>query len=91
VLNTPAHHRVHHASNEACLDRNFGSVLIVFDRLFGTFAEAPEGETLEYGLKGRAPTNNPVRIALGEWGHLFRDVARARGLRQRLLVLLGPP
>lgn len=91
VLNTPAHHRVHHASNEACLDRNFGSVLIVFDRLFGTFGRAPEGETLEYGLKGREPSNNPFRIALGEWGYLLRDVARARGLRRRLAVLLGPP
>lgn len=46
VLNTPAHHRVHHASNASCLDRNYGGVLIVFDRLFGTFAEAPEHEPL---------------------------------------------
>ncbi|WOH54783.1 sterol desaturase family protein [Bradyrhizobium sp. sBnM-33] len=44
VLNTPAHHRVHHASNEPCLDKNFGGMLIIFDRLFGTFAEAPAQE-----------------------------------------------
>src|SRR5581483_2365803 len=41
VLNTPRHHHVHHAANEVCLDRNFGGILIVFDRLFGTFAGAP--------------------------------------------------
>lgn len=91
VLNTPAHHRVHHASNDRCLDKNYGSVLIVFDRLFGTFATAPAGEALRYGLKGRAQSNNPFQIALGEWMHLMRDVARARGLRQRLRTILRAP
>src|SRR5215468_401320 len=52
VLNTPRHHHVHHASNDPCLDKNFGSVLIVFDRLFGSFAEAPVDEPLRFGLKG---------------------------------------
>jgi sterol desaturase/sphingolipid hydroxylase (fatty acid hydroxylase superfamily) len=46
VLNTPAHHRVHHASNEHCLDKNFGGIFIIWDRLFGTFAEAPRDEKL---------------------------------------------
>jgi sterol desaturase/sphingolipid hydroxylase (fatty acid hydroxylase superfamily) len=91
VLNTPNHHRVHHASNEACLDRNYGSVLIVFDRLFGTFAAAPAGAPLRFGVKGRMASNNPFRIALGEWVYLLRDFARARGFVQRLRVLVGPP
>lgn len=91
LLNTPRHHRVHHASNEGCLDRNYGSTLIVFDRLFGTFAVAPEGEPLRYGLKGRAPSTNPFTIALGEWVHLFRDVAAAHGWRRRLRILFGTP
>lgn len=91
ILNTPRHHRVHHASNETCLDRNYGSVLIVFDRLFGTFATAPDDEALAYGLKGREPSNNPVRIALGEWGHLLHDVRRAKGLANKLRVLWSPP
>jgi sterol desaturase/sphingolipid hydroxylase (fatty acid hydroxylase superfamily) len=91
VLNTPNHHRVHHASNEACLDRNYGSVLIVFDRLFGTFAAPPAGEPLRFGVKGRMASNNPFRIALGEWVYLLRDFARARGFVQRLRVLVGPP
>jgi sterol desaturase/sphingolipid hydroxylase (fatty acid hydroxylase superfamily) len=91
VLNTPAHHRVHHACNDRCLDRNYGSVLILFDRLFGTFAAAPGDEVLRFGLKGRAPTNNPLAIAFGEWRRLAVDTWRASGLRRKLEVLFGPP
>jgi sterol desaturase/sphingolipid hydroxylase (fatty acid hydroxylase superfamily) len=91
LLNTPAHHRVHHACNEACLDKNYGSVLIVFDRLFGTFAAPPQGEPLRFGLKGRVASHNPIAIALGEWRHLFADTARAKGVRTKLKVLLGAP
>jgi sterol desaturase/sphingolipid hydroxylase (fatty acid hydroxylase superfamily) len=91
VLNTPRHHRVHHASNEACLDKNYGNVLIVFDRLFGTFAEKPAGEELRFGLKGRTLGSNPLAIAFSEWGHLGRDVVRAKGLRKRIALLFGPP
>lgn len=91
VLNTPLHHRVHHASNEPCLDRNYGNVLIVFDRLFGTFATPPANEPLAFGVKGRQPSNNPFAIALGEWGWLFRDVRKARGVKNRLKTLFGPP
>lgn len=91
VLNTPRHHRVHHATNDTCLDRNYGNVLIVFDRVFGTFANVPADEPLRFGLKGRSPTNHPLRIALGEWGILLRDVAAVRGLRAKMKVLLSPP
>ncbi len=91
VLNTPRHHRVHHACNEACLDTNYGSTLIIFDRLFGTFAQAPPNEAMRFGLKGRAPSNNPVAIALSEWKHLIVDLWRASGLSRKLRVLFGPP
>jgi sterol desaturase/sphingolipid hydroxylase (fatty acid hydroxylase superfamily) len=90
VLNTPNHHRVHHASNEGCLDRNYGSTLIVFDRLFGTFATAP-AEPMRFGLRGRPASCNPLRIALGEWAILIADVRRARGWRSRLKTLFGAP
>lgn len=90
VLNTPAHHRVHHASNAGCLDKNFGGILIVFDRLFGTFAEAPKTEPLRYGLRGRPTSLNPGRIALGEWAILWRDFCRATGPAAKLRVLFGP-
>ncbi|MBV9562927.1 MAG: sterol desaturase family protein [Bradyrhizobium sp.] len=91
MLNTPSHHRVHHASNAACLDRNYGGILIVFDRLFGTFAEAPAGESLRYGLVGGEPTFNPFRIAFGEWIAMLRDAWHAQGARARLRALFGPP
>lgn len=91
VLNTPAHHRVHHASNASCLDRNYGAVLIIFDRMFGTFAEAPKNEPLRYGLVGVEPTLNPLRIALGEWGRMFADLRKARSLREGLTILFAPP
>lgn len=91
VLNTPAHHRVHHASNDACLDRNYGGILIVFDRLFGTFAEAPCNERLRYGVVGGVPSYNPVRIVFAGWRRLFRDVADAPSFKARLKVLFGPP
>lgn len=91
VLNTPTHHRVHHASNASCLDRNYGGVLIVFDRLFGTFAEAPKSEPLRYGLVGVAPTLNPLRVALGEWGRMLADLRKARSLKECMTVLFAPP
>jgi sterol desaturase/sphingolipid hydroxylase (fatty acid hydroxylase superfamily) len=91
VLNTPGHHRVHHASNDTCLDKNYGGILIVFDRLFGTFTQAPSSEQLRYGLAGRTPTFNPFRIALGEWAAMFRDVRVATTWRDRISVLFAPP
>jgi sterol desaturase/sphingolipid hydroxylase (fatty acid hydroxylase superfamily) len=90
-LNTPAHHRVHHASNETCLDRNYGSVLIIWDRLFGTFAQLPQHEPLRFGLKGRVAGTNVFGIAFGEWARLFHDVRRAPTLQAKARVLLGPP
>jgi sterol desaturase/sphingolipid hydroxylase (fatty acid hydroxylase superfamily) len=92
VLNTPTHHKVHHASNETCLDKNYGGTLIVFDRLFGTFAIAPENEPLRYGLVGRTPSNNPVSIVFGEWVSIIRDLRNARsGRADWLPILFGPP
>lgn len=90
VLNTPAHHRVHHAVNEGCIDRNFGGVLIVFDRLFGTFATAPEGQALAYGLGGK-PSYNPVRVALGGWASMLDDMWRTGNLKRALAVAFGRP
>lgn len=89
VLNTPAHHRVHHGSNSRYLDRNHGSILIVWDRLFGTFE--PEGERVVYGLTTNIDTHNPARIATHEWRDIARDVASARTWRDRWGFLLRGP
>ncbi|MBB6252395.1 sterol desaturase family protein [Nitrospirillum iridis] len=91
VLNTPAHHRVHHATGPAYLDRNYGGMVIVWDRLFGTFARALPGVPLTYGLIHVQPSHNPVIVALREWAAMARDVARARGPRARLRQLFGRP
>jgi sterol desaturase/sphingolipid hydroxylase (fatty acid hydroxylase superfamily) len=91
ALNTPTHHRVHHASNEPCLDKNFGGILIVFDRLFGTFAAPPQDQPLRYGLVGGTPSFNPVKIALAEWAAMLRDFRTAQGAAAKLRILFGPP
>jgi sterol desaturase/sphingolipid hydroxylase (fatty acid hydroxylase superfamily) len=91
VLNTPTHHRVHHASNASCLDKNFSGVFIIWDRLFGTFAEAPKDEKLRFGLVHPLPSQNPLTVNFHEWRKLMRDTWRTRGLKARLRVLVGAP
>ncbi len=89
VLNTPSHHRVHHGSNGPYLDRNHGSILIIWDKLFGTFE--PEGDRVVYGLTKNINTFNPLRIAGHEYGEMFRDIARSRTWRDRFsFVVRGP-
>jgi sterol desaturase/sphingolipid hydroxylase (fatty acid hydroxylase superfamily) len=89
VLNTPSHHRVHHGSNPLYLDRNHGGVLIVWDRLFGTFQA--EMEPVRYGLTKNISSFNPFRIATHEVISLARDVKACRSTREALRCLLGPP
>lgn len=91
VFNTPTHHKVHHASNPEYLDCNYGGVLIVFDRLFGTFRDLRDDLPPRYGLTTPLTSHNPVRIALHEWLHLGRDLWAAAGWKARLATLLGPP
>jgi len=91
VLNTPVHHRVHHASNPEYLDCNYGSSLIVFDRLFGTFVALRPDIEIRYGLTHPVLSHNPVRIAFNEWLAMGRAFLAARGARARLKVLFGPP
>lgn len=91
IFNTPAHHRLHHASNDIYIDRNYGGVLIVFDRLFGTLATEQPGEPIRYGLAHRKATANPIRLALREWGYMARDAAAARNPRQFARALFGAP
>ncbi|MEO0462404.1 MAG: sterol desaturase family protein [Pseudomonadota bacterium] len=91
VFNTPSHHRVHHGSNEAYLDKNYGGVLIIFDRMFGTFAEEREDDPVIYGLTTRLESNNPITINLHEWRNMARDAARAGSLRAVWRALFGRP
>lgn len=91
IFNTPAHHRVHHGVEPYCLDRNYGGVLIVFDRIFGTFAERPYDSPLRFGVLGAPHSDNPVALNFREWIALFRRARLARNFNHGLAVLFGPP
>jgi len=89
ALNTPSHHRVHHGSNSEYLDRNHGSILIVWDRLFGTFE--PERARVVYGLTKNIHTFDPRRVIAHEYVEMLRDVAGATGWKERMsYVVRGP-
>ena len=89
VLNTPSHHRVHHGANEVYLDRNYAGILIIWDRIFGSFE--PEGERVRYGLTTNIGTFKPVKVAFHEYVAMWHDVRRAKGLRNKLGVVFKGP
>jgi sterol desaturase/sphingolipid hydroxylase (fatty acid hydroxylase superfamily) len=89
VLNTPSHHRVHHGANPQYLDKNYGGILIVWDKLFGTFE--PEVRRIKYGLTRNIHTFNPVRIAYHEFADIARDVRRATSWRDRFGYVFRRP
>ncbi|MEV6663663.1 sterol desaturase family protein [Streptomyces nigra] len=89
VFNTPSHHRVHHGSNNVYLDRNYGGILIIWDRLFGTFQ--PEGERVVYGLTKNIDTYNPLRVAFHEYTATWHDIRTATRWRDRAGYAFGPP
>lgn len=89
IFNTPSHHRVHHGSDAKYLDRNHAGILIIWDRIFGTFQEEEERPT--YGLTTNLNTYNPFRIAFHEWADLWRDFRQPLPLKDRLGYLFGPP
>ncbi|MBC9820087.1 sterol desaturase family protein [Terrabacter sp. MAHUQ-38] len=89
VMNTPSHHRVHHGTNNAYLDRNYGGILIVWDRLFRSFQ--PERERVVYGLTKQLRTYNPLVVATHEYAAIWRDVRAAASWRDRVgHVVRGP-
>jgi sterol desaturase/sphingolipid hydroxylase (fatty acid hydroxylase superfamily) len=91
VLNTPSHHRVHHGSNKRYLDRNHGGILIIWDRLFGTFQVERDDEPVVYGLTKNLDSFSPLVVATHEHRDMFRDIAESNNWRDRLsFVLRGP-
>jgi sterol desaturase/sphingolipid hydroxylase (fatty acid hydroxylase superfamily) len=91
VLNTPSAHRVHHAANTEYLDANYGGVLIIFDRLFGTYIAERDDLPCRYGLVHPITSYNPLYIEFAQWISLARDLAKARSLRALIGHLLMPP
>lgn len=92
VMNTPSHHRVHHATNPRYLDANYAGTLIIWDRIFGTFVPELDEDKPRYGIVKNLGTFNPVKVAFHEWIGLFRDAfSPGLTLRQRLGYMFMPP
>jgi len=89
ILVTPSHHRVHHASNHQYLDRNFGTVFIFWDKLFGTFA--PEMEEVKYGLTKPVKDVDPISLVTHEWKRLAEDVRQHRLWKDKIRSIIGRP
>ena len=87
IMNTPSHHRVHHGSNPIYLDRNHAGILIIWDKLFGTFQPELKDEKIVYGLVSNINTYNPIKIAFIEWINMFKDVIST----SKLLYFIKPP
>ncbi len=86
---TPSHHRVHHATNADYIDKNYGSTFIIWDRMFGTFQ--PEGEQAVYGITKNVDTYNAITLVFHEWVDIFRDVLKARNIREACWLIWGNP
>jgi alkylglycerol monooxygenase len=90
IFVSPSNHRVHHGQDDYCLDKNYGGILIVWDRLFGTF-EDERDEPISYGVRTQLASVNPV---WGNWHYyviIWRDFVAARGLAAKLEALFAPP
>ena len=89
IFTTPSHHRVHHSRNEKYIDKNFGSTLIIWDRIFGTFM--PETDQADYGITKPVNSYNPITLNFHEWKDLIRDVFKSRSLKEaRAMAFTNP-
>jgi len=91
VMNTPSHHRVHHATNPLYLDRNYAGVFIVWDRMFGSFVAEDAADPPRYGIVRQLGSFNPLWAAFHEWVGIARDVWHAPGLTAKIGYIVGPP
>jgi sterol desaturase/sphingolipid hydroxylase (fatty acid hydroxylase superfamily) len=91
IFVTPSHHRVHHASNPKYLDRNMGMVLIIWDRIFGTFTEEDQKEPVKFGLTQNVGSYNPLNVVFYEWINMYRDLKNAPNFKSIIGYIFGPP
>jgi len=91
IFVTPSHHRVHHASNIPYLDKNMAMMLIIWDRIFGTFQEENLPEPIKYGLTHQPEDTGAVNIIFHEWKALVHDVKKAPGIKNKLGYMFNPP
>lgn len=92
IFVTPSHHRIHHASNIPYLDKNMGMCLIIWDKMFGTFAEEQPDEPPVYGLTKKLHNpHHPVRIIFHEWEAIGKDLRRKISVKNKFRYLFKPP
>ena len=89
ILNTPSHHRVHHWANAEYIDKNYGNLLIIWDRMFGTFE--PEKAKVKYGLVNNVNTFNPMKITFMGWQSMMSDIKKAKNYKEVFSTIFGPP
>ncbi len=90
-LVTPSHHRVHHASNARYLDKNMGMVLIIWDKLFGTFQAEEEKDPVRYGLTTNINTYHPGKLVFHEWAAIIKDLGKKCSWKDKFMYVFGPP
>jgi sterol desaturase/sphingolipid hydroxylase (fatty acid hydroxylase superfamily) len=91
LFNTPYVHVVHHSSNTEYLDRNHGGILVIWDRIYGTWQDPLPHVEPRYGISHDPASHSPVTHNLFEYREIWRDVRRAPGLRNKLMYIFGPP
>jgi len=92
IFNTPSNHRVHHARNPEYLDANYGGVLVIFDRLFGTYIPERDDVPCDYGtITPTVSSRNPFVLNFSPWIGLFKDLRTARSPREVWMYMFGPP
>jgi len=91
VFNTPSHHRVHHARNPRYLDRNYAGILIIWDKMFGTFQPELDVEPARYGIVKNLGSFNLLRVAFHEWVGMGKDLLTARSVREAAGYVFGAP
>ncbi len=89
IFTTPSHHRVHHSKNVNYIDKNFGSTLIIWDRIFGTFQV--ENEQADYGITKPINSYNPITLNFHEWKDIASDVIKSRSLKEAYSMLFTNP
>ncbi len=89
IFVTPSSHRVHHGSNPEYIDKNYGNMFIVWDRIFGTFAK--EKNKVIFGITENVKTFNPIKITFMNWLKMYQDYKNSNSLNDKVRSFFGPP
>jgi sterol desaturase/sphingolipid hydroxylase (fatty acid hydroxylase superfamily) len=91
VFNTPTHHRIHHATNPPYINKNYAGVLMIWDKIFGTFVDEDPSINIEYGIVGELPKVNPISANCHQFVVMYQQLKRAKGVKEKLKVIFSDP